>query len=308
MPEKQTTLPDNGLGIREVADMAVRATGFEIINHPVKGLGDGLPTEVPLLVDKKAGGQVKSIKDLIETYRLEPERRQGTATVTTLASFIALCNYHKTEHSAIFADTTWPDPDITAVIDYHEKDKPHWCKHRITYPFPTTDELKAWVAGNGKPMEQLDFARFLEDHAAELTAPMDGERDIYERLFKERFATPSDLIALSRGLEIHVGAKVKRAERLQTGERTIEFVEDHMNANGEKVDIPGIFMVSVQAFVDGEPVRIPARLRYRIQSGSILWFFQLYRWEFFIRERVQEDLRKAGQETSLPTYEGTPEK
>lgn len=165
-----------------------------------------------------------------------------------------------------------------------------------------------YTPGNGKPMEQLDFARFLEDHAAELTAPMDGERDIYERLFKERFATPSDLLALSRGLEIHVGAKVKRAERLQTGERTIEFVEEHMNANGEKVEIPGIFIVSVQAFVDGEPVRIPARLRYRLQGGIISWFYQLYRWEFFIRERVQEDLRKAGQETSLPTYEGNPEK
>ena len=181
-------------------------------------------------------------------------------------------------------------------------------KHRIHYEFPLTEEFKVWTKLDGKPMEQVDFAAFLEEHAAELAAPLDGERSEYEPLFKERFATPAELIDLSRNLEIFVASRVKRAERLQTGERVVEFVSEHNNAKGEKVEIPGIFMVSVRAFVDGDPVRIPARLRYRMGAGTIHWFYQLYRADYWMRCQVQEDLRTAGEATGLPTYEGSPEK
>ncbi|TIN90391.1 MAG: DUF2303 family protein, partial [Mesorhizobium sp.] len=64
--------------------------------------------------------------------------------------------------------------------------------HRIVYAFPLTEEFKAWVNGNAKPMAQDVFAAFLEEHAAELAAPTDGERSEYERLFNEKMATPSE--------------------------------------------------------------------------------------------------------------------
>lgn len=120
-------------------------------------------------------------------------------------------------------------------------------------------------------------------------------------------AVPIELITLSRDLEIHVGGKVKRQERLSSGERVVEFTEEHSDRNGEKVEIPGIFMISVPAFVDGEPVRIPARLRYRVSSGEITWSYQLYRWQLSLRERVKGDLDLAAGATELPAFEGSPE-
>ena len=57
----------------------------------------------------------------------------------------------------------------------------------------------------------------------------------------------------------------------------------------------------------GDPVRIPARLRYRVQSGSISWFYQLYRWQFWLRDQVKNDLDTVKQKTLLPTFEGSPE-
>jgi uncharacterized protein YfdQ (DUF2303 family) len=179
--------------------------------------------------------------------------------------------------------------------------------HRIVYAFPLTEEFKAWVGFNTKPMDQAEFAAFLEDHAAELAAPEDGERSTYERLFNEKMATPSEVVSLSRHLEVHVNAKAKQGIRLQTGERQVEFSEEHVNAKGEAVVIPGVFMVSVPAFIDGETVRIPARLRYRIIGGDIKWFYQLYRWEFFLREQVERDLEAAAKATDLPAFEGAPE-
>ena len=301
-------LPNSDLGVKSVADLAQKAQLKQLFLLDTNGLGVGLPKEVPLLLNH-ANGEIRGFKAAIDTYRLLPERRTGTAKVTTLASFIDLTNRHKDVASVIFAQTAiGAGPKLTAVIDYHQFDgAARWCGYRVEYTFPLTEEFKAWVAMNGKAMEQSVFAHFLEDHAAEIGTPYDGERTEYERLFKEKFATPAELIALSRDLEIYVGAKVKRAERLSSGERTVEFVEEHSNGKGEKVEIPGIFMVAVPAFLDGEPVRVPARLRYRVAGGAIHWFYQLYRLDEFVRDRVKDDMLKAADKCGLPAFEGAPE-
>lgn len=302
------SLPDRREGIDAIVGLTQAAHEIRIVSLPTKGLGLGLPETVPLLIDQRAGGKASDLNELVERYRLRPEAREGCAEATTLQSFIDLVNRHKDDGSAVFAKTSWPEPALTAVIDYHNLDgTPRWAEHRIRYAFPITDEFKVWIEKNGKAMEQADFAAFLEEHAAELSAAYGPEQAEYETLFKEKFATPADLIALSRSLEVFVGARVKRQERLASGERTVEFVEEHTNTKGEKVDIPGIFMVAVPAFVDGETIRIPARLRYRIQSGSIMWFYQLYRWQFWLRDQVKNDLDTVKQKTALPTFEGSPE-
>lgn len=275
---------------------------------PVDGPKNGLPPSVPVAFNRTTQ-KFESIKALIEEYRVRPERRAGTAKVLTLASLIDLTNRHgDRDISALFGQTKWPEPSITAVIDYHHADRtPDNCRHRVRYDFPLTDEFKVWITNNRKVMEQAEFARFLEDHAAELSSPMDGERSEYERLFKERFATPAELITLSRNLEVFVGHHVKRVERPKSGERTIVFEETQTNAAGEAVDIPGVFMLSVQAFMDGAAVRIPARLRFRPAGGGVTWFYDLYRWEHWLREQVVNDLGRAAKETGLPAYEGAPE-
>ncbi|QOF71451.1 DUF2303 family protein [Aminobacter sp. SR38] len=293
--------------IELVTALATEGTAAQIINITPSGLGAGLPSSLPVAFDRKAQA-FRSVKTLIEEFRSAPDRRKGTATADTLASFIGLVNRHKDENSALFGKTSWPEPKLTAVLDYDKEGLAARNRsHRVVYAFPLTEEFKAWVNGSAKPMDQEVFAAFIEEHAAELAAPLDGERSTYEPLFKETMATPSEVLSLSRHLEVFVSAKAKQGIRLQTGERTVEFTEEHQNAKGEKVVIPGIFMVSVPAFVDGDPVRIPARLRYRISGGDIKWFYQLYRWEFFLREQVGHDLKQAATETGLPSFEGSPE-
>lgn len=304
-----------GAAIDTMIRIAQQAKRTEIVLIDTTGLGEGLPAKVPLLFSP-AHDDYASIKKLIEEHRLGPERRKGTAKADTLDSFIALVNRHKDIKSALFARAQWPNPALTAVINYHgvasgagAADTRH-CDHRIAYTFHVTKELTAWVSQDGKTMKQELFALFLEEHAAELATVDSVERSAYEPLFKERFADPNELIALSRSLEVFVGAKVKNSHRLASGERVLEFVVEHTDgATGGKVDIPGIFMVSLKAFEQSDqPVRIPARLRYRLNGGEITWFYQLYRWEQFLSDRVREDLKIAETETALPAFEGEPEK
>lgn len=295
--------------VESIAELAKAAAGATVLAIETDGLGKGLPPKVPVLFDHRANGSgLKALKDEIERYRLEPDRRRGIAHASTLKSFIDLINYHKDDSSALFADATWPDPELTAIVDYHTGDHtPRHLGHRISYQFPVTDEFKAWIDRDGKPFNQAEFAAFIEEHAAELASPMDAERSEYEALFRTSFATPTDMVTLSRGLQVHIEAQVKNAVTLQSGEGEIVFVEEHRTAGGEKITVPGLFMVSVPAFLDGEPIRLPARLRYRASGGKVTWFYQLYRWKFWLRDRVQKDLGEVERETSIRAFEGSPE-
>lgn len=304
-PVMETPLDAHGIEI--VSDLVLAAAAPEIIHIDTKGLGHGLPETVPVGWNGRRHEFV-SLQRAIEEYRFAPQRVTGTARVDTLRSFIDLVNRHKDWQSALFGKTLWPNPQLLAVIDYHSAaSDPRFGRHRVLYEFPVTEEFDIWTKFDGKPMEQDEFAAFLEEHSLELAAPEDAERALYEREFRERFATPSELIELSRHLEVHVSSRARQGTRLSSGERVIEFSEEHQNAKGEPVVIPGIFIVSIRVFVDGEKVRIPARLRYRISGGSISWFYQLYRWRDFVREQVEHDMLTAAKETDLPAYQGSPE-
>nr|WP_261402880.1 YfdQ family protein [Chenggangzhangella methanolivorans] len=220
-------LPKTASAVEAIAKLAQAADHAQLLTIPTDGLGPGLPPAVPTLYEPRSQ-RLTSLRPTIEEFRQEPRAREGKALVLTLASFIALMNRHKDEDSAIFAETRWPTPKLTGVVDYHKQDHaPRHGRHTVVYEFPITEELKAWQANDGVAMGQREFAAFLEEHAAELSAPFDGERQEFEGLFKETFGTPSEVLALSRDLEVYVGQRVKRQERLSSGERTVEFAEEH---------------------------------------------------------------------------------
>lgn len=299
----------NGEAIDRITELARNASGFVVGKINFNGVG--VPKEIPFGFDRRDGGHgVVDVKPIIEKFRTAPERRIGIANVTTLASFIDLTNRHKDFDSAIFAATAWPNPSLTAIIDYHEKDgTARFGKHRVHYPFPLTDEFKAWAGQDGQAMDQATFAAFIEEHAPELANPTDEEIKEFgpEGLFLTKIATPTELIMLSRGLQVNIAGKVKNAQSLQSGEGELVFVEEHQDSRGQKLLVPGVFMIAIPAFIDGAAVRIPARLRYRVREGSVVWFYQLFRWKQLLRDRVVDDLARAAAETNLPTFEGSAE-
>lgn len=297
-------------GVREIAELArERELGvFDIVEPSVREQG------IPLALVRGEDGAINvvGIKPLLDPWREFPERRNGTAKLLTLDSLIALVNRHKDEHSVVFGDFSG-SPKLIAVIDYHSKaGQARHGKHRAEYAFPLSDEWKGWMAKNTAgdrviKFDQHEFAMFLEDRVADLSSPLDQERTDYEPLFGTKFAAPSELLALSRGLELNVSSKVKDVRNLQSGEVQLVYDEVHEDGKGKPLKVPGLFVVQIPLFVDGEKVRIIARLRYRKAEGSIVWFFQLYRPDLIIRERLVADLARVGEETDLPTFEGLPE-
>ena len=296
------------IDIKAVQDLANDA-GSRIAYARIDEAPHGLPSKVPVFIDRKTG-KVVSVKALFEEFREKPERKKGTAVVNTLDSFVDLANRHKTDDSAIFADTDWRNPSLTAVVDYHKNESGGLAdngKHRVHYPFPLSEEWKAWIAQDGKPMDQADFAEWIEDHLPELAAPDQREAEHYLETFGLKVAAPNEMVKLSRGLQIHVESRMKNNVTLQSGEGEITWDEEHKDAAGNRVTVPGLFILNIPPFFMGTATRIPVRLRYRAAGGTIKWFFKLHRPDVVITGQIEEDLARAAMATALPCYRGKPE-
>ncbi len=299
-------------GVKDIAELARDgvANTIEITDSTVRSE----PIQIALRRDGSGGYHFESIKPLLEEWRENPERRSGTARLLTLQSLIDLVKRHKDDGSAVFGDFKDPRaPKITAVLDYHELGgQARHGKHRAEYAFPLSDEWQTWMAKNTAgdklvAFDQLKFANFLEDRIADLSSPLDQEKTDFESLLGCKFAGPNELLTLARGLELNTSSKVKDFRNLQSGEVQISYEEVHEDGKGKPIKVPGLFVVEIPLFVGGERVRIITRLRYRKSEGGIVWFFQMYRPDIIMRERVTADLREVGAETGLPTFEGAPE-
>jgi uncharacterized protein YfdQ (DUF2303 family) len=292
------------------AALGADARGAEIVALEAAPGMVGVPAEIPVAVIRGEHPDLRDVSGLFDKYRTHPSRKAGTAQAETLESFIALTNRHKVGDSAIFAAMDWRKPALTAVVDYHQNLAGGLAangKHRVHYAFPLSEEWKAWVAQDGKPMEQAEFAWFLEDRVPELASPTDEEQVRYERDFNTTIATPARVVELSRGLKVNVSTQVKNEQTLQSGESVIQFEETHLDGAGLKLKVPGIFIVSVAPFFFGEKIRLPVRLRYRPSGTKLVWFYQLYRPDLAITEHVRAAFLEVQQKTGLPGFEGTPE-
>lgn len=328
--------------LKELVNLAQQARGLEIITIENTAEAAGIPDQIPVAVRRGDRPELVNLAPLFDAWRDRPSAKSGTAKALALASFIDLTNRHKTVHSAVFAKTDWRTPSLLAVIDYHEIDdvpkikpeditvtpagacdpadaaemmtayiynppRPDNMRHRIGYDYPLSDDWKLWVKNDGETFSQGEFAALIEDRIGDLAAPSDVERQALEQAFETKIATPSELISLSRGLQVNVESKVRNIVSLQTGAAQIQFDEVHSDSDGKPLTVPGLFILAIAPFASGALVRLPVRLRYRKQGGAIVWFYQMYRPDQYITERLRLDIAEVAEKTGLPVYEGTPE-
>ena len=291
---------------------------------------DGVTAPVLVL---PSGKILQSVKKHLDEFRARPERKQGTAALTSLDSFIAHANRFKDTQSAVFANDDRKAPSLTAVLDYHESGdgKPRFGRHRGFYAFPLSDEWKAWSEKNGAKLGQKNFAEFIEDRIADVMAPPpsvaerigeeipesasggdfgtrtpDEQLAYLARLIGGNFAGPARLMELSRGLSIHANESIENAVTLATGETSLVYKADHVNGQGEKVRVPNLFLISIPVFLNGPRYRIAVRLRYRL-AGGVVWFFELYRADKVFDHAFDEACAKVSAEIGLPLFRGAPE-
>lgn len=272
------------------------------------------------------GVKLQSLKPLFDEWLRVPERMRGTTTLFELESLAAFVNRHKREESLIFIDDSDPlKPSISVVFDAHQPEsvrlttaaaegelgqepEPGWQEFRAAYSFPMTPEWEAWHGVSGKWQTQGSFAEFLEERIDEVLDPSEAGEAATKMAEKLGFtlAGPTKLLDVSRGLHVRVNQNVVNAQNLTTGEIQVVFEEKHEAAGGGPSKVPGGFAIIVPVFRGGALYRIPVRVRYRIESGRVLWQLLPHRLDRVFADAIEGAAVDLRAKTAVPVLRGKP--
>lgn len=283
-------------------------------------------TGTDALVIVAPDGSIKPLpQSYFNDYRDAPKRRSGTAVMTRLESFVDHTNRFKTPASALFASDSKVKPSLTAVLDYHEPLRvddgdermvipnalPDFCQHRAFFGFPLSDEWKAWKAMDGEWMSMAQFAVFLEERfidVEQIEDPDSLNADIQQlrKALNTTLATPTKLLELSQELVVLENATHAQSQNRYTGESAIMVRNEHTDENGQKIELPKMFVINIPVFDRGDHWRIAARLRWS-KSGGVKFIYDLWGIERVFETAISEVCNTAQTNTGLPLFYGAPE-
>ena len=223
-----------------------------------------------------------------ETTMLAPLRKKGTVTLNDAESFVAVVVDQKTDYTRLFS--TISPPTFTAVFN-HNADGAGWGDHKAQYNAPLAPEWKAWTGIDGKKLNQVEIAQFIENNLVDVAEP-EG----------------ATLLEICRTLEAKKKVTFASSIRLSDGNNQFTFSEEVQgSAQQGQLSIPEVFVIGVPVFENGEKWRVDVRLRYRIEEGGrlVMWV-ELVRPHKVIEEAVKELRARIAEGTGMAILNGTP--
>jgi uncharacterized protein YfdQ (DUF2303 family) len=258
------------------------------------------------------GVELKSIKPFLDEYREAPERRVGTAALTTEQSFVDHVRRYSGADTVLFARRDEKAPSVLAVYDYHPEGdnqrRAGFGDFRAVYEFPLSEEWQEWIGRDGKAMSPTEFAAFLEDRLPDVYA-VDIDEDLelmdFATSLGGTYASPTKLLELSRSLEINAAVNVRHAIRLASGEINVAFAEVHNDGEGKPIRVPSLFVIGIPTFVDGIRYRMVCRLRYRLQGPTLTWWYQIVNPQRYLDDAVKDAAERIRKETERTLFYGS---
>ena len=250
-------------------------------------LGGGVYAVVP------KGYSLESLEEFLPT----PVRIKQAVHLHEADSFIDYVNEFGTGLSHVFFNIQ--QQEFRAVLDYHapatDGDKPSpevpgWCEHSATYQPRLSVEWQTWVNQNRKQMNQVDFARFLEENIPDIVEP-----------------NSADLLAVALTFEAKKSVEFSSGVRLANGQ--IQFQYDEVvrgTAQKGTMEVPEQFTLGIPIHVNGPAYRIPVRLRWRLQEGKVAFWYEIVRPHRFLEDALKEIRERIEEKTARKVLAGTP--
>lgn len=234
----------------------------------------------------------QDITDAMEKARDEPYRKRGTIRLLTIASLIA----HAKDQGCEPTGYIYADPDSREIVavynDHKHGDHPGWRDHCAVFKAEYTPEFSLWINNNGheRARQQVEFASFIEDNIADIA---EGG---------------SDLLTVATTLQAKTEVDFKSARRLDNGQNQLTYVENisaTAGANGA-LSIPSRFDLAVRIFKNGDRYKIGARLKYRLGSGHVKFWYELDRPHIAVEDAFAGYVDKVATESGYTTLFGKP--
>jgi uncharacterized protein YfdQ (DUF2303 family) len=201
--------------------------------------------------------------------------------------FIAYLLTHrdKAGQTVVFADQG--NLRLIGVLNYHRPDAPSYADHRAIFPMQFDPTYAAWRQCNGNWMEQVEFARFLEEHAQDVISP-----------------AAATIIEIASSLEVKTEVDFKKAINLQNGAVQLQFVERNAERTSGNFEVPKQLVIETPIYFGGELVQIFMFFRYSAKGGTLKFKLDLHRWQYNERDAFLNISSRIGKECAVPVYLG----
>lgn len=214
-----------------------------------------------------------------------PERSKGLVKLRDAASFIRYFNDHKVGRSRIYARLE-PASFLAVLDDFGNQ--PDWREFRASFDVPASREWKLWTGIDRKPMNQLQFAEFLQDNLPDVVLP-DG----------------ADLLQLALNFEAAQTGTYVATQRLQDGSHNLQWRADN-NASGS-VKLPEQITLNIPVFENESSSELHARLKYRVKDGALTLWIELVRPHKALEAAFRDAWRRIALGTEGVILLGSPE-
>jgi uncharacterized protein YfdQ (DUF2303 family) len=227
-----------------------------------------------------------SLHDLEKTQPA-PRRSTGTVVLKDVASFVLFFNEQKGNFTPRIYGSVNP-PKFTAVFNDDASHAAGWGDYKAQYSCPYSIEWQTWQSKNKQPMNQADFAQFIEDNLPDI---LDG----------------ATLLEVSRSLEAKKKVNFASAIRLSDGQNQFTYEEQvEGTANKGQLKIPETFDLGIPVFEGGPLYKVSARLRYRITEGKLGLWYDLERPHKILEDAVKQVWADISTGTTVTIFNGAP--
>lgn len=232
-----------------------------------------------------------------ELYASVPRRKVGHVQLRAADSFNDYWKAFKTEASRIFADPE--SVTLTAIMDYHygaSEAPAGWREHRASFTMTITKDWATWLAGDGKKMNQIDFATFIEDNTPDIYKPKDSQ-------------LPDAATMLETARELQAKGEVEFAShtRMQDGRQKFIYTDSTTATIGKgEMSVPEEFLIRLIPYVGSGSVEVKARLRFRIAGGKLTFWYDLFRPHKIKEEAFASALARIEEACQTTILIGTP--
>ncbi len=179
---------------------------------------------------------------------------------------------------------------VKVIFDHHAPGLPVGNRdHTAALVLDCSRAWTAWDYASGKYIDQSAFAEFLDQRLPEIVQPAGG-----------------DILDSIRSLRSNRSSEVVSQIGLPNGGTRLEFAQTaSVRSTGKSADLPESLVLGIPVFEDTPPVRVTARLRYRVpDKNAVTLAVMLERHDEVYRAVFRQVAEGIGKALELPCLFG----
>lgn len=278
-----TFLFGDSAAIDRITDLTRRAA------EPVERITDNQGRTVGVVVyDGDGNPTIVDFGDTVDAYADRPRRPAGRRNFGEVEAFIDYVGGLDNGDTRLYREG---QTALLAQFDDHTAvDQAGWQTFSAGLRLRLSDRMQEWTRADGGMMGQAAFVEWLDEHIADVVTP-----------------DAADLLELIQFLSGTVRTEWQSAYTIRNGAKRIEWGETVTAQgnvrNGGSREVPDTIGISVPLFQhDPTPTALDARLRFRINEGTLTLGFVLVDVDAAIETRMAEVVAQVADGLGIPVW------